>query len=52
MEVSRFFDYEKDLPSLRKRVRVRSFGGLLVCEGKTHRRHQSLFERTLQRLPV
>ena len=31
---------------------MRAFHRLLVCESEAHRRHESLFERALQRLPV
>ena len=48
MGVSRFFDHEKDLPPLRKRIRMRPFRGLLVREGETPRQHQNLSKRTLQ----
>lgn len=43
---------DQNLPPLRKNIRVRPFRGLLVREGEAHRRHESLFEEALQRLPV
>ena len=45
-------NHEKDLSPLRKRVRMHPFHRLLVRESATQRCHKSLFEGSLQRLPV
>jgi hypothetical protein len=46
------FNNDKDLSPLRKNIRMRAFHRLLVRESAAQRKHQSLSEGTLQRLPV